>query len=113
MLLELGSNRILGEDEAPLPAVFEERGVPVRTFMLKELTRRRLEVTAQTLVAGTLDAVKVGLKLAGFGLPAPMDYPVALRDHLRRRVWVATLDDVRGMADRQELPVFVKPRDRR
>ena len=109
-LLELERNGQLGEDEAPLLAVFGDLGIAVETFHRKDLVRGRIDVSAATLVCGSLTSVAAGLKYAGAQLPAPFDYPESLHGLLRRRIWASDLGGVRANVGAGAAPVFVKPR---
>lgn len=89
------------------------RGVPVSSFLQKQMTRGRLALDRSTLVVGEVPMVELALRKLGVEVPGDHSYPEALRPFLLRRVWPSTLRDVRrALLDEDHQPMFVKPRDR-
>ena len=83
-----------GRPDREAVALLEElprRGIEATTFTLKQLSRRRLGLAPDVLVAGGMEAVRGALKQLGrTGTELPT-YPLSLRDRLGRTVWEATL----------------------
>lgn len=89
---------------------FAARGLPTTTFTEKRLRRRQLELDRSWLVAGDLDSVPLALRQLGVTPASLPTYPDALHDHLGRRIWRSTVQEVRGRHD--AAAVFVKPAER-
>lgn len=89
-------------------------GIPIEYYSIKSIHRRKLPLSAETFIAGDMDAMNSAMRQLGIPLPAPDDYPVCLRSFLRRKVWESTLGEVeRGLDAGLTSPVFVKPAQRR
>lgn len=89
-------------------------GVSIEYYSIKAIHRRKLPLGAETFIAGDMDAMHGAMRQLGIPIPAPDDYPVCLRDFLRRRVWESTLGEVeRGLEEGAASAVFVKPAQRR
>jgi hypothetical protein len=103
-----GSGRPVTEWEA-LAQGFSVLGYKVQRFHTKELTRRKLLVTAETPVAGQIPSVQEALRQLGISPPAPLDYPQALLSYMKRRVWKSSVGRVTQSAWDDVPAVFVKP----
>jgi hypothetical protein len=91
--------------------VCQARGIPYDFFTIKQIHRRSLSLTPQSLVVGYLPTVTSALKQLHIPIPEPIDYPQCLRYLLHRRVWHSTVRDVRQqLCDEGTLqPFFAKP----
>lgn len=112
--LQESGNGKLGHEEKLLRAELEHRGIPVSLYTAKRIQRRQLPLTAETFIAGDIDAMHGAMRQLNIEVPAPSDYPNSLLPFMHRRVWTSTL----GAAEQQVLdgngePIFVKPADRR
>ncbi|WP_395348891.1 ATP-grasp domain-containing protein [Variovorax sp. UC122_21] len=100
-------------EERLVREVFESRGIPVELYTRKRIERRNLPLDAHAFIMGTTPSMHGAMKQLGIEIPAPNDYPQALRHLLHRRVWSATLGDIeRALYEGRQGPVFVKPADR-
>ena len=108
---ELGHGRMEPEQQC-VRAVLTARGLPVRTFLAKELARARLPLNPGIFVAGDHNVMATVLKRLGMSAPADC-YPAALRSYLGRAIWETTVGVLlaRGAQD-EWTPVFIKPRVR-
>jgi ATP-grasp domain-containing protein len=96
-----------------LYAEFQARGHPVQLFIEKQIMRRQLTLSKNTLVAGDIPVVINALKQLGVTPSLPNDYPQCLRPYLRRRVWQSNVAAVRNLIlSRDFKPFFAKPKDR-
>lgn len=112
-LQDLGSGRLRPE-EMMLKSEFERRGTPVVLYTLKRIQRRNLPLSADTFIAGDMDAMHGAMDQLGIAIPAPNDYPASLTPFLRRRVWKSTLGEVeQRFVGESGAPVFIKPSARR
>jgi ATP-grasp domain, R2K clade family 2 len=98
---------------ADMEIELQARGVPTMRFTPKKLVRRRVALTAHTLVVGSIPTTEMALKQLGVTVPIPEDYPIELHDFLYRRVWKSTLRAVKERIECGESPVFIKPATRR
>ncbi|MCB9598174.1 MAG: ATP-grasp domain-containing protein [Sandaracinaceae bacterium] len=102
-----------GRPDREAVALLEElprRGIEATTFTLKQLSRRRLGLAPDVLVAGGMEAVRGALKQLGrTGTELPT-YPLSLRDRLGRTVWEATLGEALRRVETRGEPLFIKPR---
>lgn len=94
---------------ALLAETLPRRGIPVTLFTAKQLARRQLALTPESLVAGSIDSVRSALKQLKIPLPEPHDYPDCLRPYLHRRVWTSTLGAELDRAADGAAPRFLKP----
>ena len=112
-LQDLGKGRLRIEEEM-LKLEFERRGTPVVLYTLKRIQRRNLPLSADTFIAGDMDAMHGAMSQLGIDIPTPNDYPESLKSFLCRRVWKSTLGEVeRCFFGDPGPPVFVKPAARR
>ncbi len=101
-------------EETLLVQVLERLEIPVRHYSLNRVRRGQLPLGPGTFIAGDVDAMHGAMRQLQIPIPAPDDYPEALRPYLRRRVWTSTLGEVERALDSGELaPLFVKPAYRR
>lgn len=98
--------RVVGE-------VLAQRGVEVRRYTRKQIDRRVLPLDADSFIMGTTPCMHGAMRQLGIEIPSPNDYPLMLRDFLKRQVWTCRLDEVEArLFDDAQTPVFVKPADR-
>ena len=95
---------------------FATRGVEVLTFTLEDLRAGRLdpdlrEHPEDAVVVGGVGAIHAVLERADRPLPQVPDLPASLRPFAGRRLWDATLGDVRAIVREapERLPLHVKP----
>lgn len=101
-------------EEMLLDRGLKRRGIPVRYYTIKRIHRRQLPLGADVFIAGDMDAMHGAMRQLGIPVPEPDDYPAALTELLRRRVWTATLGEVERAFDSGSIPAtFIKPADRR
>lgn len=106
-----GQGRMIAEQALARDELLR-RALPVDTFLLKDLQRRRVLLAPDALVVGTIPAVRLALRHLGVEAPAPLDYPDALRPWLRRAVTATTVRELsRAMRDGSIAATFVKPRE--
>jgi hypothetical protein len=84
-LEETGNGRLRHEEQL-LRAEFVVRGIPVSLYTAKRIQRRQLPLTADTFIAGDMDAMHGAMRQLGIEIPAPNDYPKSLQPFLRRRI---------------------------
>ncbi|MFE3101924.1 ATP-grasp domain-containing protein [Nocardia tengchongensis] len=86
----------------------------MRYYTIKRIHRRQLPLGQDVFIAGDMDAMHGAMRQLAIPVPEPDDYPVALTEFLRRRVWTATLGEVERAFDNGSLPpTFIKPAERR
>jgi len=89
---------------------FSHLGYPVDFFEWDELAGKHLPLDRGTLVVGGTVAVHAALRQIDVAVPLPLNLPPSLAEFVGRRVWKATLGDLRrDVAAGQGVPVFVKP----
>jgi hypothetical protein len=109
LLQQLGNNRLEPEIKS-LSIGLEKRGVPVEYFLEKQLQRRRLKLSPQTLVAGHIPVVIGALRQLRVEPPVPNDYPACLRPWLHRRMWTSSVRElVARIHGGNHAAVFAKP----
>lgn len=98
---------------------FWERGYEVVSFTRDELQRGLLDEDLlqnpeQTIVYGAVGIVHMALARVGRPKPPNIDFPASLAAYLGRRVFDATMGEVRSWQDENsgQLPAHIKPRDR-
>jgi hypothetical protein len=64
------------------------------------------KTTRDCLVVGTVRSVRTAVRMLGYAMPTPLDYPNELIHLLGRRVWSSTMKNARESSN---WPVFVKP----
>jgi len=97
-----------------LSAELARRGIPVSLFTIKRIERRQLPLSAETFIAGGMDAMHGAMRQLKIEIPAPNDYPTSLRTFMHRRIWRSSLGRVeREVVEDGGEPVFAKPADRR
>jgi hypothetical protein len=85
-------------------------GIAVELFHAKALSRGRVPIERDTLVAGHIPVVLAAFRQLGIEPPQPQDYPACLRPFLQRRVWLSTVGEVvRVLHEEQSPPFFAKP----
>jgi len=90
-----------------------ERGVPVELFTEKQLTRRKLALAPDILVAGYVSEVQAALHQLKREWTAIDDYPESLRHLLHRSVHVSTVGQIiHNLHNELMAPLFVKPKGR-
>ncbi|WP_433591690.1 ATP-grasp domain-containing protein [Nocardia sp. CA-145437] len=101
-------------EETLLEQGLARRGIPVRYYTIKRIHRRQLALGPDVFIAGCMDAMHGAMRQLGVPVPEPDDYPAALTEFLRRKVWIATLGEVERAFDGGSIPAtFIKPADRR
>ncbi len=111
--LEESGNGKLRHEEQLLREEFERRGIPVILYTAKRIQRRQLPLSADTFIAGDMDAMQGAMRQLKIEVPAPFDYPKCLWPFILRQIWTSTLGDIeREIADGTRRPVFVKPAKR-
>jgi len=112
--LEEAGNGKLRHEEELLRAELERRGIPVTLYTAKRIQRRQLPLSAETFIAGDMDAMHGAMRQLKIEIPAPNDYPKSLLPFMHRRVWTSTLGDVeRRVIEGNGEAIFAKPADRR
>lgn len=90
---------------------FDRKAYPISFFEWPDLREGHVEVSPTTLVVGGVATVLHALRKLG-AAPETIDFPEPLHPYLGRRVWPATLGEVRArFEDDAAQPVFVKPRE--
>ena len=85
---------------------FDERGYEVEPFTFKDLLAGKLNLTPETIVVGSVDAVRKAFQILGVALPDNIDIPECLLEFSGRDIWDSTLGEIRKLKD----PVFIKPK---
>jgi hypothetical protein len=98
---------------ADMEEELQKRGVPTRRFTPKQLTRRGVAITPNTLVVGSIPTTEMALKQLDITPPVPEDYPTELHPFLYRKIWKSTLRTVMQKIEDGHPPVFIKPATRR
>ncbi len=112
-LQDLGRGKLRVE-ESMLQLEFERRGIAVELYTSKNIVRRNLALSADTFIAGDMDAMHGAMKQLQIDIPTPNDYPKCLTPFLHRRIWKSSLGEVeRHFLAEAGPPVFVKPSARR
>jgi hypothetical protein len=112
--LEEAGNGKLRHEEELLRAELQGRGIPVTLYTAKRIQRRQLPLSAETFIAGDMDAMHGAMRQLKIEIPPPNDYPKSLLPFMHRRVWTSTLGDVeRRVIEGNGEAIFVKPADRR
>lgn len=112
--LEESGNGKLRHEEQLLLAELERRAIPATFYTAKRIQRRQLPLSADTFIAGDMDAMHGAMKQLKIEIPPPNDYPRSLEPYLHRRVWTSTLGAIeQQVSDGCGEAVFVKPADRR
>ncbi|MGW6424942.1 ATP-grasp domain-containing protein [Nocardia sp. NPDC055053] len=112
--LQYAGSGPMRHEERLLTEGLKRRGIPVRHYSMKRIHHRQLPLGPDTFIAGDMDAMHGAMRQLHIPVPAPDDYPEALRDFLGRRVWTSTLSEVEhALETSSATPLFVKPADRR
>lgn len=89
---------------------FLSKGYPLDFFEHDDLTQHRLRLDRLTLVVGGTVTVHTALRQIGVPVPPPLNIPTSLSEFAGRRVWEATLGDVRrSLRAAPASAVFLKP----
>jgi len=86
---------------------FIERGAHVEFFEFEDL--ESLEFSAETPVVGGIGTVQRALSMLGIEIPAMNAVPPVLADFAGRKIWEATLAEVRAQIQDSGAPIFIKP----
>jgi hypothetical protein len=73
--LEEAGNGKLRHEEELLRGEFERRWIPVTLYTAKRIQRRQLPLSAETFIAGDMDAMHGAMRQLKIEIPAPNDYP--------------------------------------
>jgi hypothetical protein len=112
--LQTSGHGPLRYEEQLLKSEFERRGVPVTLYTIKRIQRRNLPLSADTFIAGDMDAMHGAMRQLKIEIPEANDYPDCLRDFMHRRVWKSTLGEVERSVENDMVPaVFAKPSELR
>jgi hypothetical protein len=112
--LEESGHGKLRHEEQLLRVEFERRGIPISLYTAKRIQRRQLPLSAETFIAGDMDAMHGAMRQMKIEIPPPNDYPKSLLPFLHRRLWASTLSAVeQEVWEGSGEPVFAKPADRR
>jgi hypothetical protein len=112
--LEEAGNGKLRHEEELLRGEFEGRGIPVTLYTAKRIQRRQLPLSAETFIAGDMDAMHGAMRQLKIEIPTPNDYPKSLLPFMHRQIWTSTLGDVeRRVIEGNGEAIFAKPADRR
>ncbi len=105
------TGRGLDIEEELLVRFFEKKSIPYSLYTKKDIQRRRLPLSRETLVAGDLDSVHGALRQLEIPPPQSNSYPSSLSSLLYRRIWTGTLQELRTLTESPYFePVFVKPK---
>ncbi|WP_051293845.1 ATP-grasp domain-containing protein [Pseudoduganella violaceinigra] len=85
---------------------FRERGHEVRFFEAAAFDD--IELTGEMLVVGGVPIIQKALSKLGIPFPSLPSLPPPLGEYAKRRIWEATLKDVRELVDSGKA-VFIKP----
>lgn len=101
-------------EERLVERVARQRGLEVVFYTQKQIDRRQLPLADDSFIMGATPAMHGAMKQLGITIPAPNDYPVSLKEYLRRRVWRTGLRDLEERIwEGLPSPVFAKPADRK
>ncbi|WDI43204.1 ATP-grasp domain-containing protein [Bremerella sp. P1] len=100
----------LGAEERMVADTLHRRGVAIKYFSKKHISRRQLPLTPETLVVGDVDSFVGALRQLGVPIPSSDPYPDCLRPFLHRSVWNSTVgEEIDYMRSDGAKPRFVKP----
>jgi len=103
----------LGVEERMVADSLRRRGIEVKHFSKKQISRRQLPLTPETLVVGDVDCVIGALHQLGVSIPKSEPYPDCLRPLLHRGIWYSTVGkEIDYMRTEGVKPRFVKPSGR-
>jgi hypothetical protein len=89
---------------------FSHKAYPLDFFEWEDLKHRRLVLDRSTLVVGGTVVVHTALQQIGIEIPQPLNLPDCLATYAGRRIWTATLGELRkDVCEGRGIPVFVKP----
>lgn len=105
---------ILARDDGEFPSTscyaawhgFTSLNYAVRKFSVEQLPE--LELSPETIVAGSIRAVRTALGRIGRPVPPDLNTPPGTEPFLGRGSWASTLGEIRKL---KRVPVFVKPFD--
>lgn len=101
-------------EERIVSDVLKQRGIPTTLYSQKQIDRRSLPLGDDTFIMGAMPAMHGAMKQLGIPVPAPNDYPDALKDFFHRRIWRSTLRGLEAQVQSGlSQPVFAKPAERR
>lgn len=106
ILLEIKNGHRLQYEEKMIYDHAIKMGYVVKYASVSQLQRKRIQLSPEDLVVGSIPFVKAGLKMFGKELPAPMPYPIELKSFLHRTIEVRSLNEVQALSN-----VFIKPVD--
>jgi len=78
-----------------------------KVHVVSENNLPKFKLKKHMVMKGTARFVRTGINMMGVKQPANVDIPVSLRKHAHRRVWEATLGEIRRTGDPDS--VFIKP----
>ena len=108
--LQLGDNSKFGPEEEALARYFGEGNyIP---FYRKQIIQNKLKITKDDFISGEIKTMYAAMRQLGIDY-SYIDYPESLSKYLYRKVWPATMRDIRNVIyeDNHIDPVFIKPRD--
>jgi hypothetical protein len=90
---------------------FYKMGYDVGFFVYEDLLSGKVKLDRETIVHGSVAAVRTALKELGISDPLVLDYPSELRMYLGRKIERSTMGEFVTMMNKEEFatPKFVKP----
>lgn len=111
-LQKLGNGGLRREEEL-MRQELARLGAPYTFYTEKQILRRSLPLTRDSLVVGDAPCIYGALRQLKASIPEANPYPLALTAFLHRRIWRSTLGAViRQMDGDHFAPMFVKPANR-
>lgn len=105
-----GHNKFEIEEEL-LIEYLQDLNVPITYFHKKEMLRRSLPLTKESLVVGRIESLEAGMKQLGVSVPQANDYPKSLQKYLFRKTWEMKFADLEKILyDGMTEPFFAKPK---
>lgn len=87
---------------------FSERGDEIIPFTYNQLCAGELAITKDTIVHGSVGAVRKALNIIDVKEPRNFDLPESLLSFIGRKTWLAKLSDIRQI-EKYEPPIHIKP----
>lgn len=112
VFIQLQGDRSFGYEEILIKDYAAQLNIPIVAYTPKQIYRRSLAISENTVVVGDVKCVEGALKQLGLNIPNPNPYPDCLKDFLHRRVWEMSIAELESkLRDGLETPIFAKPKE--